>query len=88
MAPVHPVDDPFVHTLAYLGRENHYVEDVYRMDKQGKLTADSPETQAFIAARMAEGSAMLRDLIHQAWLDSAALKPVPHIPDAALPNAP
>ena len=39
-----------------------------------------------LEARMAEGSAMLRDLIYQAWLDSAALKPVPHIPDPALPN--
>jgi hypothetical protein len=86
VASVHPVDDPFVDTLAYLGRENHYVDDVYQLEKQGKLSANLPETRAFIEARMAEGSAMLRDLIHQAWLDSAALKPVPHIPDAALPD--
>lgn len=73
VGPVRQVSDPFADTLAYLQRENRFVEDVYRLDKDGQLTANSPEAQRFIESRMAEGSSMLRDLIYAAWIESGSL---------------
>jgi len=75
--PAHKVDDPFLGVLEYLKHESTYVDDVYSLDKQGKLADGSLETAQFIDARMSEGAAMLRDLIYTAWIQSASLTP-PH----------
>lgn len=84
--PALRLNDPFVDTLAYLEKENPLVEEVYRLDKSGKMTASSPEAQKFIEARMAEGSTMLRDLIYTAWVDSAALTPTRRDPETNILN--
>jgi hypothetical protein len=65
------LDDPFAATLKYLQSENRFVEDVYKMDKQGAIEkSGTPDLDHFIELRMAEGSAMLRDLIYSAWIQS------------------
>lgn len=79
--PTQQLGDPFVAVLEYLKRENGYTEDVYRLEKQGKLSPAVPETTGFINARMAEGAAMLRDLIVTAWIDSASLTPPTREPE-------
>jgi hypothetical protein len=85
VGPVRQLSDPFVDTLAYLQYENRFVEDVYRLDKDGQLMASSPEAQRFIEARMADGSSMLRDLIYTAWIDSSSLRGPKRPAEAAIP---
>jgi hypothetical protein len=63
--------DPFAATLKYLQLENRYVEDVFKFDKQGAIEkSGTPEFNHFVEQRMAEGGAMLRDLIYSAWVQS------------------
>src|ERR1039458_6579720 len=65
------LDDPFAATLKYLQFENSFVEDVFKLDKQGDVAkSGTPELNHFIELRMAEGGAMLRDLIYSAWIQS------------------
>ena len=65
------IDDPFATTLQYLQSEGKYSEAVYKMEKQGALEkGGTPELDTFIEHRMAEGAAMLRDLIYTAWVRS------------------
>ena len=79
-APAHLVDDPFAATLSYLQAELKYVNAVYRMEKQGAIEKNgTPELDAFMQHRMAEGSAMLRDLIYTAWVRSKDAK-APDLP--------
>jgi hypothetical protein len=65
------IGDSFRETLQYLRTEGTFVEPVYRWEKQGALAGSgTPEVDEFIARRMADGSAMLRDLIYTAWVQS------------------
>jgi len=74
-APVHQIDDPFAETLRYLEAEGTYADAVYRMEKQGAIEKNgTPELDDFIRHRMAEGGAMLRDLIYTAWIRSKEAK--------------
>lgn len=67
-------DDSFAATLKYLQSENRYIEDVYKLDKQGDIEkSGTPELDHFVEQRMAEGGAMLRDLIYSAWIQSKEL---------------
>lgn len=84
--PARHLNDPFVDTLAYLQNENRYVEDVYRLDKSGGMKVSSPQARELIEARMADGAAMLRNLIYTAWLDSAALTPTKRPPETDILN--
>ena len=85
-APTHLVGDPFAATLAYLQQEGQYVDAVYRMEKQGAIEKDgSPELDAFMQHRMAEGGAMLRDLIYTAWIRSKDAKEPDYTKSIALP---
>jgi hypothetical protein len=68
------VDDPFEATLQYLYAEAKYAPGVYDFEKNGAFTKDPKAVDEFIAHRMAEGGAMLRDLIESAWIHSAAIK--------------
>jgi hypothetical protein len=78
--PLRRVEDPFASTLAYLQTEGQYAEAVYKMDKQGAIQkTGSAELDSFIEHRMAEGGAMLRDLIYAAWV---------HSKDSKAPNYP
>ncbi len=65
------LDDPFAATLKYLQAENKFVEDVFKLDKQGDIAKNgTPEFNRFAELRMAEGGAILRDLIYSAWIQS------------------
>ena len=80
MRPARVVPDSFADTLAYLRTEGRFAGDVYRFEKQGALTgAGTPALDTFTEARMAEGAAMLRNLICSAWLQSKADK-APNLP--------
>jgi hypothetical protein len=75
-APAHLVDDPFAAALTYLQTEGQYSEAVYKMEKQGAIEKNgTPELDAFIEHRMAEGAATLRDFIYTAWVRSKDIKP-------------
>lgn len=67
--------DPFASIVHYLQLENSYVVEVYRLDKQGEFVSNADATTRFVENRMADGAAMLRNLVYTAWLDSAALSP-------------
>ena len=47
------------------------VEPLYQMWKDGDFTGAAPKGTDFTVTRLAAGSAELRDLITQAWRDSA-----------------
>ena len=61
--------------LFYLHESSTHVEMAYQLEKAGGFVgAGTPESRDFIAGRIAVGTAMLRDMIYTAWLESA--KPV------------
>ncbi len=39
----------------------------YQFEKDGELDKPTPDSKAFTALRLAEGAAMLRDLVADAW---------------------
>jgi hypothetical protein len=59
------------HVATYLAATQGEVLMVYRLDKAGAFDGATPEAKAFVAARLAEGAAMLRDLVVDAWEASA-----------------
>jgi hypothetical protein len=80
MTPLHKIDgDMFDAYVAYIRTTNSYVEKLYQLEKVGGFTgAGTPESRDFVAARMAAGASMLRDMIYTAWIRSA--DPVPAYP--------
>jgi len=56
-----------VRTQAYLIATQAGLLQVYRFEKAGAFDAATPEAKAFTVARLAEGAAMLRDLVSDAW---------------------
>jgi len=76
MTPPHALEaDIFDSYLAYLRHSATYVEKVYQLEKAGGFVgAGSAESRDFMAARLAAGASMLRDMIYTAWVESA--KPV------------
>jgi hypothetical protein len=80
MRPAQIVPDSFAGTLSYLRTEGGFAGDVYSFEKQGAISgAGTPNLDTFTEERMAEGAAMLRDLIYSAWMQSK---------DAKAPNLP
>jgi hypothetical protein len=77
MTPVKVIDgDMFDAYMVYLRHTHTYVEEVYKLDKEGGFEgAGTPASRAFVAERLADGASMLRDMIYTAWLRSA--DPVP-----------
>jgi hypothetical protein len=74
------VPDSFADTLTYLRNEGRFAGDVYEFEKKGALSAaGTPALDTFTEARMAEGAAMLRDLIYSAWVQSKDAK-APDLP--------
>jgi hypothetical protein len=55
------------HTQAYLIATQAGLVRVYRFEKAGAFDAATPEAKAFTVGRLAEGAAMLRDLVTDAW---------------------
>jgi hypothetical protein len=75
MKPAHIVPDSFADILIYLRAEGRFAPQVYDFEKSGALTgAGTPALDTFTEARMAEGAAMLRDLIYSAWVQSKDAK--------------
>jgi hypothetical protein len=76
MSPVKVIQgDIFDAYVAYLRRSASYVEKVYQLEKAGGFVgAGTAESREFTAERLAAGAGMLRDMIYNAWLQSA--KPV------------
>jgi hypothetical protein len=58
------------HTADYLARTKTYVEETYRLDMGHGFDNATPEAKRFAAARLAEGAAMLRDMVVDAWAAS------------------
>jgi hypothetical protein len=54
-------------TEAYLAASQAGVIPVYRLEKAGAFSAATPEAKDFATQRIAEGAAMLRDLVTDAW---------------------
>jgi hypothetical protein len=54
-------------TQVYLAATQAQVLPVYRLEKAGAFDAATPEAKAFAVARLAEGAAVLRDLVTDAW---------------------
>ncbi len=55
------------HTADYLARTGTYVGETYRLDQGHGFDTAAPEAKQFVAARLAEGAAMLRDMVTDAW---------------------
>jgi hypothetical protein len=55
------------HVQTYLTATQAEVIPVYRLEKAGVFDAATPEAKAFAVTRLAEGAAMLRDLVTDAW---------------------
>jgi hypothetical protein len=89
--------DPWAQILAFIGRSAAEVEPLYILQKTGDLERSPGE--AFIAARLADGGAMLAALYRSAWVasvptdrDVSAFKrfsgrPTP-VPDLTMPRRP
>jgi hypothetical protein len=58
-------------TQDYLAASWALVVPTYELEKSGALDSATPESKAFVAERLAEGASQLRDLVTDAWEDSA-----------------
>jgi len=57
-------------TQSYLTASQAEVVPLYRLEKAGAFSAATPEAKHFAVQRIAEGAAMLRDLVTDAWRES------------------
>jgi hypothetical protein len=72
VAPYTPSDASIqARTAAYLRASLAGVPMVYRLEAAGEIDRPSPAAAAFVNARLSAGAAMLRDLIADAWRESA-----------------
>ena len=62
------------HVAQYLRATNGQVVPLYEIEKRGGFAIGTPEAVEFVDARLADGATMLRDMIVDAWEDSANLK--------------
>ena len=87
LSPAAALDDPFAAIIAHLDDSYTHVEEVYQMDKR-KAFADKGDRQArdLVARQLSRASALLRDLVYTAWLESA--KRVPPGPNPTMPSHP
>jgi hypothetical protein len=63
-------EDLFRQVMAYLMETHRFVEPLYRLNKEGKLTPEnstSSEGRAFLEGRLVAGGQMLGDLWFSAW---------------------
>lgn len=70
--PAQVLPDPFVAILQHLDEAGRHTEKVYQLEKRGALASGSdPEARALVIQQAARGAALLRDLVHTAWVRSA-----------------
>jgi hypothetical protein len=55
----------------YLAATNALIGQTYQFEKDGAYDTPTAQSKAFAAGRIAEGAAMLRDLVADAWQESA-----------------
>jgi hypothetical protein len=69
-------------TQDYLTTTHTYVLDAFRLDKAHAFDQGTPEAKSFVATRLAEGAAILRDMVAEAWAasDDAQLGYQPLVP--------
>ena len=66
------LSDTFVAILSHLDKASKHVEEVYRMDKVGSFVdGNNKAGRKLVYERLASGAALLRDLAHTAWIESA-----------------
>jgi hypothetical protein len=73
-APAVSTDPILTQVGAYLGTTESFVPAVYRLEAAGGIDAHSPEATALVLDRLAAGAAELRDLIVEAWQQSASAR--------------
>jgi hypothetical protein len=64
------LEDAFDAILAHCDRATGVVEQVYRLEKAGAFGKGTDEARKLISDQVASGAALLRDLVHTAWIDS------------------
>ncbi len=86
-APARQRGDLFESVLAFLDESGAHVETVYQLDKRGAFrNPGDDQARSLILERVTAGSAMLRDMILRAWVESGqAPGVVPDPLDAANP---
>jgi hypothetical protein len=84
----HQQGDLFDAVLAFLDESASHQEEVYVLEKRDGFTNPrDKDVHELVLARTAAGAAMLRDMIHRAWLESAAT-PAGPIPSPIDPKNP
>jgi len=58
-------------TSAYLLATAMHVEKTYQLDQSQAFDQGTPEARTFVAQRLADGASMLRDMVADAWTESA-----------------
>jgi hypothetical protein len=72
VGPYMPATAPIMTRVeTYIAATNSHVADVYKLEGAGAFDAATPTAVSFTIARLADGGKMLRDLIVDAWADSA-----------------
>jgi len=72
LRPYRPTGDIQTHTQGYLTATAALVPATYALDKAGAFDMPTPQSKAFVAARLAEGAAQLRDMVTDAWAAAGA----------------
>jgi hypothetical protein len=63
-------EDLFRQIVVYLQETHKFVEPLYRLNKEGRLSPENPSStqgRAFLEARLVAGGQMLGDLWFSAW---------------------
>jgi len=55
----------------YIAASQALVLQTYELERAGAIDTATPQSKAFVAERLAEGAARLRDMVADAWADSA-----------------
>ncbi len=58
------------HTQDYLAATAAQVVPAFELEKSGAFAAATPDAKSFTATRIAEGAAMLRDMVTDAWTEA------------------
>ena len=67
----HPFDGAIQnHMTSYLLTTATHMETTYRLDQAQAFDQATPEAKTFAVARLADGAAMLRDMVADAWRES------------------
>jgi len=72
LTPYRPYDGAIQNrTTNYLLATATHVEKAYQLDQVQAFDQGAPEAKSFVAQRLADGASMLRDMVADAWAESA-----------------